>query len=158
MINIGNSSADSGSGSTSRARHPLKPASRQDLESHREKIQRLYQQHKLEDVQKLMKNEEGIYATYSSPSLQRVVPNIVSSISQYRKALRTWKEKKYVSKGEKLQLIGILRKNEKEGNPTSFRRKTKPYAIAQLTRYIHEKKLDDRFLDGLESRDGGDHT
>jgi len=70
MTDLGNMSVTSESENTSTAVIPFKPASQPDLEAHREKIQRLYQQHDLEDVQKIMKDEEGIHARYSSPPSQ----------------------------------------------------------------------------------------
>jgi len=68
MTEPGNMSVASKSENTSTALTPLKAASQPDLEAHKENIQRLYQRHNLEDVQKIMKNEEGIYARYSSPA------------------------------------------------------------------------------------------
>lgn len=55
-------------------------------------------------------------------------------------------------------MIGILRKRTKQGKVTGFKYNNKPYALAQLNRYIAESQLDEDRLTQLESYSGGNHS
>jgi len=79
------------------------------------------------------------------------VSNIIYSPKQLQKKIQEWKtRKKYVSAADKVRLIRIWRRRKRNGEDTIFQHHGRPYAIANLERYIREQRLGEDYLNSLE--------
>jgi hypothetical protein len=70
---------------------------------------------------------------------------------QLRKAIKAWRLRRNVPSAHKEYMIGKMRARKRIGKATEFSYNGRRYAIPQLTRHIHDKRLDEAVLSQLES-------